>query len=472
MNTELEKWAKEDWYTQACPGKPLYMIGVGGLGIMQKSLGFSYRAIMATYKEDFAEWKYISSDLQKNAKIVFDFLGQDPLFLDKCRQIYDRQVAEIQTVFQKSLALESYSEKELVDYYHVLHYAYPYTVGTSHLIESVAMAFEQKIRHLLMDKGAGKSLNSDFSVLTTPLSQSYISKREGRLWEIRHSQKAIQEKLISEFLQDFYWFKTSYAGVQPVSRNEIEQEAADLTGFSKPDFKALFEAKQELFHKYDFSEKEQALIQWTDFVTEWQDDRKKKILTGTFATHAAASELSKRFNVPLIAIEYLVAPEVTMERLKNGFVQKTGLERRNGFVGIELPTGFLAFEPSDYQEYLKFSSVRHAEIEMLNGTPASLGTATGPVKICTTIDSIGKVKPGDVLVASMTRPEYVPAMKKAAAIITDEGGITCHAAIVSRELGIPCIIGTRNATKVLKDGWIVQVKANHGQVVVLEKGAK
>ncbi len=62
----------------------------------------------------------------------------------------------------------------------------------------------------------------------------------------------------------------------------------------------------------------------------------------------------------------------------------------------------------------------------------------------------------------MTDPDFLPAMKKASAIITDEGGITCHAAIVSRELKIPCIIGTRIATKVLKDGDLVEVDANKG----------
>lgn len=68
---------------------------------------------------------------------------------------------------------------------------------------------------------------------------------------------------------------------------------------------------------------------------------------------------------------------------------------------------------------------------------------------------------------SMTRPEFVPLMKKAAAIITDEGGITCHAAIVSRELNIPCIIGTRIATKVLKDGDYIEVDADNGIVKIL-----
>jgi pyruvate,water dikinase len=69
----------------------------------------------------------------------------------------------------------------------------------------------------------------------------------------------------------------------------------------------------------------------------------------------------------------------------------------------------------------------------------------------------------------MTTPEYVPALKKAAAIITDEGGITCHAAIVSRELGIPCIIGTKIATKVLKDGNIVEIHGATGVIKILNR---
>ena len=69
----------------------------------------------------------------------------------------------------------------------------------------------------------------------------------------------------------------------------------------------------------------------------------------------------------------------------------------------------------------------------------------------------------------MTRPEFVQAMKKAVAVVTDEGGITCHAAIVSRELNIPCIIGTKIATQVLNNGDLVEVNANHGIVKILKK---
>lgn len=80
-----------------------------------------------------------------------------------------------------------------------------------------------------------------------------------------------------------------------------------------------------------------------------------------------------------------------------------------------------------------------------------------------------KFQKGDILVSVATDPDIVPAMKKAAAIVTEQGGITSHAAIVSRELGIPCIIGTKIATRVLKDGDMVEVDANKGTVKKIGK---
>jgi phosphohistidine swiveling domain-containing protein len=100
----------------------------------------------------------------------------------------------------------------------------------------------------------------------------------------------------------------------------------------------------------------------------------------------------------------------------------------------------------------------------IKGTVASKGNFKGFVKIINNFDQFQNFKKGDILVTSMTRPEFVPIMKLAGAIITDEGGITCHAAIVSRELGIPCIVGTKIATQVLHDGDLVEVDATHGVI--------
>ncbi len=101
---------------------------------------------------------------------------------------------------------------------------------------------------------------------------------------------------------------------------------------------------------------------------------------------------------------------------------------------------------------------------ILKGLAASPGIAAGRARVLKGPEEISRVMSGDILVTAMTSPDYVPAMKKAAAIVTDEGGITSHAAIVSRELGVPCVVGTGTATKVITDGMEVTVDGRSGLV--------
>lgn len=108
-------------------------------------------------------------------------------------------------------------------------------------------------------------------------------------------------------------------------------------------------------------------------------------------------------------------------------------------------------------------SVADAEV-ILRGSGASMGLGSGPVKIIHSPSEIDKILEGDILVTEMTTPDYVPAMKRAAGIVTDEGGRTCHAAIVSRELGIPCVVGTKTATKDLQKENIITVDGSKGVV--------
>lgn len=111
------------------------------------------------------------------------------------------------------------------------------------------------------------------------------------------------------------------------------------------------------------------------------------------------------------------------------------------------------------------TSSKETKLNVLaRGLAASPGIAAGKVISIKDINEISRVKDGDILVTGMTNPDMVPAMRKAAAVVTDEGGRTCHAAIVSRELGIPCIVGTKNGTETLTDNMVVTVDATRGVV--------
>ncbi|MDZ7586917.1 MAG: phosphoenolpyruvate synthase [Patescibacteria group bacterium] len=101
---------------------------------------------------------------------------------------------------------------------------------------------------------------------------------------------------------------------------------------------------------------------------------------------------------------------------------------------------------------------------LLKGEPASPGIVTGYTKMLKSALEINQLSAGEILITEMTTPDFVPAMKKASAIVTDKGGQTSHAAIVSRELGIPCIVGTGNATKLLKTGTVITINGQTGEV--------
>ncbi len=102
--------------------------------------------------------------------------------------------------------------------------------------------------------------------------------------------------------------------------------------------------------------------------------------------------------------------------------------------------------------------------ELLHGLGAAPGEASGAVRVVSEREHAAALQEGEVLVTHMTAPDWVPLMRRAAAIVTDSGGMTCHAAIVSRELGIPCVVGTGEATKALRDGEVVTVDAGAGVI--------
>lgn len=132
---------------------------------------------------------------------------------------------------------------------------------------------------------------------------------------------------------------------------------------------------------------------------------------------------------------------------------------------VRYPRTYFATDGADFA-FFRAPLVRadNTRTNEIRGTVAFAGTIRGAVRIVKTAHESDKVKTGDILVAPMTFPSLIMAMQRAAAFVTDEGGLTCHAAIVAREMHKPCIVGTKHATQVLKDGDRVEVDANRGIV--------
>ncbi|MFH1545716.1 MAG: PEP-utilizing enzyme [archaeon] len=198
--------------------------------------------------------------------------------------------------------------------------------------------------------------------------------------------------------------------------------------------------------------------------------RKEVSFQSNRLAHPLICETSKRLSISPTQLRHLTIEEL-IEALEKNKVNVNLLNERIKHCIVSAEKDRLVIISGDKAE--KFSKkIKGTVLKRINeiyGTVAYPGFTQGIIKIIEKPEDMAKMNKKDILVSSATNPNLLPAIRKAAAIITDEGGITCHAAIVSRELKIPCVIGTKIATEVLKDGSLVEVNATHGKIKILKK---
>jgi phosphohistidine swiveling domain-containing protein len=175
-------------------------------------------------------------------------------------------------------------------------------------------------------------------------------------------------------------------------------------------------------------------------------------------------QLSKEFKIPFRWFIYAERDEI-INLIKGKSVNLTsGLQKSEYLLRVKNGKTTRFYNKTDGSHFLKHALITEAMqvVSEIKGNVAYIGKVTGIVRIVYSRRDIAKVKKGDILVALATNPDLLPAMSRAGAFITDAGGITSHAAIVAREMKKPCIIGTKIATRVLKDGDVVEVDALKG----------
>ncbi|MBU0707098.1 hypothetical protein KKG41_01865 [Patescibacteria group bacterium] len=199
-----------------------------------------------------------------------------------------------------------------------------------------------------------------------------------------------------------------------------------------------------------------------------KDFRKMSLVQSYYEVEPLLKEISRRTKLKLPEIRNCLLDEI-QQMLAGKLTRPKDLNKRMQgcyFVVINRQLPGRVYVNRIFQEMKKYLLKKEdlTEVNYFHGQTACLGQAKGIVRIINSVKDLKKMKQGNIMVSQMTNPDLVPAMKKASAIITDLGGITCHASIVSRELNIPCVIGTKMATQILKDGDKVQVDANRGDV--------
>ncbi|MDI9312690.1 MAG: PEP-utilizing enzyme [Limnohabitans sp.] len=285
---------------------------------------------------------------------------------------------------------------------------------------------------------------------------------------IHFNELLLKSKDISWSFTNYFSAPTANERLELVKQKAAEISVEDLTLEIQKTNETIIKNKQSIQNLIENSSTQQKnLIEFIQAAINIRDERKEFVLKLFTMMSDVLRVLAENYSLSYEAISTIGDTEIDLLEDPK-FIQL--LERRSklGVANISYYDKADIFTV-DYGKAVKkiFGNVEN--IKEIKGISANKGLYTGTVKIVLTEDIFDQFKEGEVLVTGMTRAEYVPLMKKSGAIITDEGGVTCHAAIVSRELGIPCVIGTKFATQIFKDGDMVEVDANNGVVRIIKK---
>ena len=328
--------------------------------------------------------------------------------------------------------------------------------------------------------GKGKSIGAYFSQLTT-LPQDSVRDRERQDFLrllARAGQKPDWEKLLLGHWRKYCWLQYDYNGpALPLSHFTAAAKAQTAAKIKpRAELKKIAAERAQLIKNQRRLEKELELnraeiyLFWLarqfSFVKGY---RKDVLYQSYYLNDFLLSEIGRRLNLTLKQVKHILPAE--MAAALRGKKLPAELNARIKYsvlvYGKSAPAVLTGSQARELvREKIASESAAAAKTE-LAGQTAYPGQASGRVRIVNSPQEMSAFKTGEILVSEKTNPNLLSAMKKAAAIVTDAGGLTCHAAIVSRELKTPCIVGTRLGTKVLKNGMRVSVDANLGKVVIL-----
>lgn len=475
---------KATWYRQRFDACPHFMFFLGDSHISEiqhTKYPFGQRVAYAGFSKNRADWYHSLEELEYttgkileaakanpriSADMVADFLPWQEGFYEACRALEGKNLTAL-------------DEAELLAEYEALADIYTKKLNSSPLIDGFALSTDtliaSKIKAFLEGKGLAEKFTEYFAVLTAPTFLSFLQEEEVALLGIATEVKknpASETELLAEHQRQYFWIRNNYVkdhieGLDAFKKRLAEFAAIDAPARAK-ELKALAEdhraKKDALIRELALPQEIVTLLSITDDFNAWQDERKKGTFWATHYFSALLEEFSRRTKYSLEQLKYAFPPE--MGEVLQSSLDAAELDARIEYCMIiwGLDTYDVTTDRTLIEKLDRIGTGEAAEAHEAKGFTASRGKVQGRAKILVSAEEMGKIEEGDVLIAVMTRPDYLPAMQKASAFVTDEGGITCHAAIVAREMKKPCIIGTKIATRIFHDGDTVEVDADTGIV--------
>jgi phosphoenolpyruvate synthase/pyruvate phosphate dikinase len=309
-----------------------------------------------------------------------------------------------------------------------------------------------------------ESLKMLFKEETVEHIEGILSKRYPRIWKKiqNHTKKyawayyvyegpAVREQYFLEILKDWVKNKTN-----PASQlRQYSQFAQDID-----------RKQQKAIKKLRLNKYEAEILHLTRLGVFIKPFRRELQSCSYYYIEPLLAEIARRLQMSLKQVRMLLPDEIEGALMKNkDYLDK--INERQKLLFYSCWPKQICLSGNRAKNYIRQNVIQeklNLEVTTFTGTTAFAGKVSGRIKIINMPEEMGKMKPGDILVALTTNPNLMPAIRIAKAIVTEEGGLTCHAAIVSRELRIPCVVGAKPIARALKDGDKVEVDATKGIV--------
>lgn len=427
-------------------------------------------------KEEWEELKNLfRKKAEKNQEFYFDMvkkrIGMDKKLLEFSDKIAETDIKNLSLAELKQIFVD-FMEQDLP------------RVGSVYIPFNLEELFEDIIKSELRKKVPEDKVDEYFAILTTCPKETYSNREKIKLLELAVDVK--KRNLIDNFSEnkeilnkikkhsdDFIWLNQYFYSGEPYTtdkiilrlkklfENDVEEECKKIKSKGGENEKRFNQVIEEL-KLSDSAVKLSKASQEHSFARDNLIGSSAKIY---FNFNPFFRELAKRINLDyedfinlrINDIIYFIDKKIELNDIKKGY-------------GILLDKGNIKIYTGKEIEKLKVEKENIEGIKEVKGIIANRGYVQGRVKILKDAYSKSIVEYGDIIIAPMTTPNLALSMEKAAAFVTNEGGLTCHAAIIAREMDKPCIIGTKIATQVFKDGDFVEVDANKGIVRKLYGG--
>ena len=493
------KWVKVDVRNDASLF-PVFLFesGAGRKSAMHKALGVSLKGLMYSFHSD-GSWVFyeVKGDFKRISEELAGKVAQERNFVSHAISETYRLGGKMLKLTQEiaSADLSKKSNSQLWRYYagyckrckEMRGYAWiaPALDLSGALTEELERILAVRLRPL----GKRDELPAYFNILTNPKKPTLGKQQDIGLLKIATMAKSKAgmrtpkiQTLLALHTKKYEWLPCTYENA-PWTFAYFESVAANMIGQGVDAGEEL--RKIELREREVEAQRKKALFElklypWEERLFAIASDilffkanRKDMLFKSYFQMRPLIREIARRLHLTPKQVMFLLPNEVKAA-LESGKTSPSILNERARFcVGISIDDSTAVFVGKNAKRILE----RHVEkqevkqVRELLGQCACPGYAKGAVKLVLSPKDIHKMKKGDILVSPATNPDIVQAMKLAGAIVTNTGGLTSHAAIVSRELNIPCVVGTKVATELLRDGEIVEVDASKGIVRRLKGGA-